>query len=94
MNTMSKWLLLFMHSTSSALFPFTSSYLTLMKRIVSKKGGLDGLAARNFNELVRVVVVKMRYPEDGYTAAYGDEDEVSDDEALFQELRKVCFLIQ
>jgi exportin-T len=75
--------------TSSALFPFTSAYLTLMKRIVSKKGGLEGLAVHNFSELVRVVVVKMRYPEDGYTAVYGEGVEVSDDEALFQELRKV-----
>jgi exportin-T len=79
--------------TSSALFPFTSAYLTLMKRIVSKKGGLDSVAACNFKELVRVVVVKMRYPEDGYTGGYGDEDEVSDDEALFQELRKVYYYI-
>lgn len=78
--------------TSSALFNFCSAYLNLLKRIrVNQRLPTDdgGYAVQNFMALSRVVVVKMKYPIDGYTAVYADGDELSDDEALFQELRKV-----
>lgn len=64
--------------TTSAMFPFLTQYLLLLKR---GKGPVDG----KVKALLEVVVVKMKYDAE---LEYLDDDE---EEALFQDMRKVFF---
>jgi exportin-T len=67
--------------TTSALFPFLSGYLLLLKRV--RRMSTQGISNDNLRSLLEVLAIKMKYDED---EEYGMGD--GEDESLFMDVRR------
>ena len=74
----------------SAVIPSLTDLLTMFRRHVKSKGGLQAEHSQMLSPILDSIIAKMKYDE---TTNWGEEDEGTD-EAEFQELRKRLYVLQ